>query len=531
MTKVADLSSRNYSPVPAGLVFGFLLIAAIVFATGMPAISDYPNHLVRYWLLSGGASIAPVSSMYAVDWRHASTVGVDVFAALAGRALPYTVVGKSLLTFALVGPPAGAVCLNRIVFGRWHWWQIGFAAFAWATTALFGFLDFQVSLGAALFLACSDGFLPPSTLVRPLVRIVFATFVTWLHPFGLVFYVFLLTALLIGPSVDGLLRMDRLRSIAVAELSPILALVVPLVLLFFVSPAPPSNHLGGKIGYLPFFPQAFALMLASPFLGYRIIDILFAVPLLAIYAYALLIGRAQKHAGLLIVGVTLGALSMVMPFQIGDAGYINYRLPLMAALTLFAGVLPDPFPAKARRYVTAGLIALATARSVDIAHVWRSRQEDVRSVEAAIAHVPEGSSIFVVQSVTRNARRAPVGRYLAANPPVTRDTMIQHVPVLVVPRRHAFIASLFALPGQHPIKVLPPYNEMSSNFFIPDVHVLDGPPSPAVLSDEPYLLDWNKRFDCVMAIGMDALPRPFVPPPRLRLVADEGYARLYCLVR
>ena len=59
------------------IIIGFLLAVATIFAVDMPLVLDYPDHLARFWLLSGGDKIAPISHMYQVDWQQASTnIGV-----------------------------------------------------------------------------------------------------------------------------------------------------------------------------------------------------------------------------------------------------------------------------------------------------------------------------------------------------------------------------------------------------------------------------------------------------------------------
>jgi hypothetical protein len=37
----------------------------------LPPVQDYPHHFARYWLIAGGASVLPTSSMFANDWRNA----------------------------------------------------------------------------------------------------------------------------------------------------------------------------------------------------------------------------------------------------------------------------------------------------------------------------------------------------------------------------------------------------------------------------------------------------------------------------
>jgi hypothetical protein len=103
---------------------------------------------------------------------------------------------------------------------------------------------------------------------------------------------------------------------------------------------------------------------------------------------------------------------------------------------------------------------------------------------------------------------------------------------LAVPWRQAFVPTVFAIRGLHPIKVLPPWNEISEpeGGYIPSVNALH---DRALYDDEiifaSYLKDWRTRFDYALVVNAD-MPDDagtFVPPPDMELVKDEGFAQLY----
>src|SRR5262245_36528007 len=70
-------------------VVAFAGLALPVWLVDVPPLLDYPNHLVRLWLIAGGAQIAPLSKMYAVSWGSAHTnVGIDYLGALSANIVP-----------------------------------------------------------------------------------------------------------------------------------------------------------------------------------------------------------------------------------------------------------------------------------------------------------------------------------------------------------------------------------------------------------------------------------------------------------
>jgi hypothetical protein len=521
----------------AALLAGLLSIAALVFAIELPPVGDFPNHLARYWLIAGGAKIAPVSGMFAVDWRYASTnIGADLFVAALTWVVPYWIAGKLLLVGSLIGPPAAAAWLNRILFARWTWWSLSFLLLAWTTTAVFGFLNYQLSLAAALLFVCLDAITGFSPAPKFLARVLYAAVALLIHPFGLVFFVLLLLALTIGPAWDGLFERRRLLTIARAAVWPVLAGVIPVAIFLVLTPNPPGHHISPN-GYVSWSGLGRLYLTAlSPFVTYRAwIDLLFFAPILAVYGYSILARTALTHAGMLTIGLIAAALSLLMPVHVGDAGFIDRRLPLMATYLVFAGTLPQPFARRSlRRAAAVGVFGLAIARTIWIGSVWSAREADVHAVQAALNKAPEGAAILAVQSEPADAS-VPTGRFLAAVPPSWRTmTMLQHVPVMAIPWRKAFVPTLFAILGQQPVRVLPPWTELKDpSSEAPDVHVLDAQPIPDGAEQFAYLRDWDRKFGYVLAMGMDKDDRqgPFTPPPQLRLVDDEGYARLYRIER
>ena len=70
------------TPMRCLAVAAAVLVLVPVLSVAMPPLLDYPNHLVRYWLLSGGAARLPMSGMFVADWGHSATnIATDVVGA------------------------------------------------------------------------------------------------------------------------------------------------------------------------------------------------------------------------------------------------------------------------------------------------------------------------------------------------------------------------------------------------------------------------------------------------------------------
>ncbi len=148
---------------PAAVALACLVTAVPILLFTLPPVMDFPNHLVRIWLLGGGAQIPPLSAIYEARWLQASTnVAVDFFGTVLVRTIGLAATANILLALMLIGPPLGAAFLNRAIFGRFHVWQLAGVALVWCTTAVEGFLSFQIGLAAAFLCAAAMAPLLPA---------------------------------------------------------------------------------------------------------------------------------------------------------------------------------------------------------------------------------------------------------------------------------------------------------------------------------------------------------------------------------
>lgn len=560
MKKTLDAAREKQITASRDLPSAIFLFAALailvvpVLAVKMPPLLDYPNHYVRMWLLGGGLEIFPLSEMYGVLWRNASAnIGIDIIATLLGSFLPITIIGPLVLLLALAMPPLGAALLNRNVFGGVHWWQVVFVLLAWSQTTLSGLLNFDIGLGAALLGAAID---PPlsrrGVWIAAIGRLCIAALILVVHPFGLLFYALLVGAIALGQRFAPLKTPreagPRLRSAATACLPA----MIPLVLWALSASNLPGAHLGAHSGapadqnslhmiwactkaydqmsLIFSILSCHASMMMTSFKTYNIIvDLVF----LTIFALPIALGMAtrhiQVHAGLFVTAILLVVLSNFMPFDVAGTAWIDKRLPPMAVLTLAASVRPE-LPLS-RRWQWAALVAallVVAIRTLWITNIWVARQADILSVERALARVPAGSAVLPMENdpPLQDIKRAVPGRFLYQSQPV-----FWSYPALAVIERHAFSPILFTAAGKQPLVVLPPWDQIAKT---------DVPPAPVNLIDDsqaartyPYLAHWRDRFDFLLVVNADMRNKggPLPSLPQLQLVADEGFARLYRIIK
>lgn len=510
-----------------------LLIAIWAFAAvpflvvSLPPVMDVPNHLTRIWLLAGGIDQAPLSAMYEARWSQAATnIFVDLIGVGLTRVIGIDAVGKILLLTMFLAPPLAALWLHKKLFGRTGWWALAGVMLVWSTTAVTGLISNQIGLAAALVAA---------VLLHPIGRPAWQRFFAILactavllliHPFGALFFMLLNIALEMGPHWRGLFKGKTGRVAAV-----IAASVIPVALLMVLAPHPPGANGVHKdvIYWLPLdemlSPTTIALVLLSPVLSYKAsLDVLLVLPLIGLIAWLAYRRQLKVHAGLLLIAALLEVVSPFLPMNIGDGGALVIRLPEMAALMALAGLSPT-FKTQQQSAVFASVLAIAALiRIGTIGWMWQMRSADLEQLEKVTRSLPPGASVMLLQQHWSETETPPLGR-LVAGFPSGRCASERHFGSLVVMWRHVFIPTLFTVPGQQPLAVKPPYRTksvFSSGIpFISDMNV------PISRQLDPYLNHWRQNYDYVLLLNADV---GHTPLPGTRVVANDGFARLYQVV-
>ena len=510
----------------AALGVGFLAALAPIVAVTMPPIMDFPNHLARIWLTVSGAREAPLDAIYAIDLSKAgANIGVDLAAAALMRAAPLVVVSKILVALTFLGPPLAGLILNRVVCGRWHPLQLALLSIVWSTTAIAGFVNFQIGLALALLGAAAFVKLSEKPYAAFALHLAAVTLLLFVHLIGAFFYAAAVAALEIGPDVSGLIAWKR-HAWRLGGLSLALAAPFALIAHIFDAGARPMLPFWGDVANI-YDPLHAATILLSPILSYDlIVDLVAAAPVLALIAFALGSRLARAHFGLTLAAACLFALSPFAPDAIGDGSWLPQRLPIMAALLFLAGLRPGAQVAPTWLPIAITLPTLA--RTFWIASVWIARQGDVDALVDTLRGIAPGSAVITLQQEPADWRTAPTGRFMIGAPNGVRATG-RHLGALAVIERHAFSPTLFSVRGQHALVIAPKWRDIAVEASsIPYPRQLG-----TRLPGDPYLALWRTRFDYVLLLNADLPAASHFAPEALadlEPVAAQGFARLYRVI-
>jgi hypothetical protein len=517
------------------LAASLIVIVLPVVMFSHPALLDYQNHATRLWIIATNDTGAGATPFFRVDWSHINNdLGIDAIAhGLRGHLSP-DLIGRICLAAAILLPTAGAVALNIRIFGRLSSFQLLIPFFAWTLTAVAGFMNFQIGLGLALLFLALDPVFQRGRPWLPLVGRSFCALILFLdHPLALTFYGLLLAGWAFGPQGIKASGRPAPKRLFRALLAPLVCLV-PIVVASALTRTMPGNLEEPTLDSQFYWNTPLQLLKAmtSPLITYNIaVDLVIALLMVSLLIFAIARGKLKAHTGLVGVAIALMLIEMFAPNGTPQGGWTDRRLPIMAMLMVLSSIQIS-FSDRRRSQAEFAILAflLLAVRTAWIGWNWQGAERLTESVSAALESVPAGAMVLPVQHLPTKAEldAAPVGRFIYRNEPTYR-----HLPTLAISERRAFVPTLFAQLGVHPVEVNQPWKEVAfvEGGELASVAALRDPRLIAL--NAPYVGVWRSRFDYVLVLNADYRDRYGREklPPELRLVKDAGFAMLYRIER
>lgn len=515
------------------VALSFLTLIGPFLAAPLPPMTDFPNHLARYWLIAGGQHDPALAPFYRIVWSNAVTnIGVDRMIDLLSPFISGLTLGHAAAILAAVLPPLGVLALNVAAHRRLTTWQALFPVATWSATLLMGFLNFQIGLGLALCFAALDPLAHPGwPKTLALARIPFALVLATDHLFGLIFYAVLLAGLGFGAEPLGRFEPRTLLDRTMKAARAAVWCVAPLAVLSLHRRSLPGAQEGsGDINHAIQYnvmPGKLAT-LVSPLASYNLAqELVMASALTALVVWLCRRRLLTAHAGLAVAAAGLVVLAMLAPSRAAGASWVDRRFPIMALLCLLAALQVRVGIARPVRFsLGVWALALAALQSAWVGWNWRATVRDLDSVERVLAHVEAGARVIPVQHDPSLAQkwRAPAGRYVFA----VGDPTFRHFDAVAVPLRRAFVPNLFAARGLQPLTVLGEWDGLveHNGGDLASIAALGRAPRP----DEPsYLKNWRRHFDYVLVLNADMPDQSgeIRPPRDLTLVAATRFAQLW----
>jgi hypothetical protein len=247
--------------------------------------------------------------------------------------------------------------------------------------------------------------------------------------------------------------------------------------------------------------------------------------------YAGLITRAgtlSRPAGIAFLIAML--LFAIGPKAFKGGSYFDNRFLLFAMILLFACFVPKRVATAFTTATGSAIALLFAARMALLGFAWQGHAIDVAELRETISTVAPGARVLVVSVGSDPLPADWADRRWRAGVVVAFHRTESHMPGLLVIERRAFWPLLFALPSQHPVRVLSPYRFISIGAGeVPDYSLLAKDQlSAKELTAFPYLSHWRATFDDVLVLNSRGVPDlESLMPESLQLVHATDMAALF----
>ncbi len=479
------------------------MIAVPLFLADFPPIYDYLNHLARMHVLIRLHDDPILAAMYEIRWAVIPNLAIDVVVPPLSHVVRLDVAGRIFLGMALLFPVAGVVAAHRAAFGGRSYWPLAAAMVAYNSLFFWGFVNFLVGLGLALF--------GVALWLRPLVGRI-GWHLAIVSVLALVLFVCHAQALgLFGLTVGcieltGLWHARRDHRVTLGAVTCRLFIgAIPFMLpaLLFLFAAPLGDALTAKP-----VPQAIREYLWAVENSYR--DGKLSGLGAPVSSYSpLLDGVALAVCGLLFLtqirrfgcrvqpGLLLAAALLFLAYPVVPsvwltAANVDSRLPVFAALLIFAGVAPKGVAAPAIRLGAMLFVALLAVRTGVVAYAWADSTSGTKACRQVMQKIEPGARVIVVSGAEALRPLSLERRVLYNYHP------IDLAPLLTIDRDAFWPAALYTSKTLQITRVRPAYLPLSiaQGDFPPDTALTQ--PSAFHIGLNPYVLKWRSLFDYVL---------------------------------
>lgn len=492
-----------------------LILISLVpfFVVDVPAVSDYPNHLARIFILAH-LDDPILSKFYAPNWHVLPNLGLDILGVGLLKILPVHVGGRMLLAMSLVAPVLGVLVYARAAFGKWALWPLASVLTAFNGIFFLGFMNFLFSVGLAF--AAAGAWLFLRRAGRNGICLVMGGLSSALlflcHIFGLALFALLIACQEVARGREPSLGSNAARARGMALIAGAL---VPAVLLYLLSPL--AGHQSGIQGwdgkhklwglFIPFMTTSKPLTLMTGF---------------AVLGLMILRWRHALFApGTRLALIILALVYVAAPVTFKGGTLIDIRLSLMMGLLLFAGVEPQ-LTASWKKWGMAAVVILVALRSLATGLAWHDHRRDLADLRASLAQIPAGATVLSGYGANPETDPGAPARML---PDVAR--LDGHLGALMIIERKAFWPHLFADPSQQPLALRPPYDRIADPFGDPPSwNQLLLQFSAGSATPQPQLAPLPRAFGYVLLIDR---PPSAKPPPEFIPVRLGSYSALWRL--
>ena len=511
-------SGQHNAKLAALFVLTVIIIIAPLSIIDTPLLADYPNHLARMHVIGNIHSDDILHERYDIQFSPVPNLAMDLAVPLMARVMPLDVAGRIFLALCLLSTIGSVAFLHRTLFGHWSSYPLIAALFAYHGSLIAGLANFSFGIGLvpaalAVWIRMQNARIASRLLVGSLTMLaLFLCHLVAAGAFGL-----LLLGYGMARAQERRHRPERLRVLALQWAITAATALLPALLFLRIVSREDSDPTESALVYGNLAWKLKALL--SPLINYNLALDLGSFALIVCLALTFWLTGRLRLDRRIAPGVAFLVLAFVLaPKALWTGGVFDQRFVVLLALILVAGTRLHGTPTRLFKIAPVLLGGLLILRLVALSHAWTEHRVDLAEMRLAIDNVTEGGRVLVVRPDVETAYRLAPKRHRVFH----HGVQLQNLPTLAVIEKSAFVSTLYAITGQQPLKLKPPFDRLGGRGHVdlPTLQALKEALSPEAGRSPASLQirDWPSDFDYVLmlygyGLGIDprALDLPLEP--------------------
>jgi hypothetical protein len=423
-------STQELKAYYAALLVVLLMVLAPIWIVKYPGMVDYPNHLVRCYILAHYQANPLWQQRYVLDHSPLPNLAIDLIVTPLLRILPLIVAGKVFLSLAAALYVLGCSAVGRAVIGKPNWLALVCAFTFYNSALLYGFVNYVFGIG--VFLCAFAFWLRVRNAMTPL-----RFFLCCLLSLA-AYFAHLSSVVILGIACCTIALLDFIRDRKIRSLIVKLAwLASPILLMVgFVKSS-------GQIGTIDWgSPSEKLIALLAPIRSYSVALDVGLIFILLLCAWAM--RKGSKVHSIAVAGLVLFALFLITPRALYTVSAVDARYVIPAYMLLILSI--EPRRGRWQKAALAVALAAMAIRTGSITSNWLAISQRSEQLLAIGNILPEGARIYVIKP--------------ALDLSAKRDRGDVHVIQFWTVSHDAELSNLFAFRGAQPlVSRQPPCND------------------------------------------------------------------------
>lgn len=503
LQNISDRWTNTQISIFVGTLTGVALLPELLVR--IPAMTDYPNHLARMYILAAAAA-GKTNHFYQVEWGVYPNLAMDLFVPKMARLTNVHIASKMFLILSELLVIGGASFLEFAVKRRLEFASLFALLFLYGAPLAIGLVNFEFSIGIAFVaIACWILLAQSPWYLRFIVHTCFVCLLFFAEAFGLGLY-----GLTIGLYELGKNHVTREGFAKLA--ATFILMAIPVIAILWFGSQDLTSVAVGTISWSIFSKFASIGLLINYYNPWVSLSIVLLFGIGVFYLWQ------RKMVFLPIEGrwIAVGFLIcfIVLPFRIFNPSSVDFRFPAVA-LPILAAFTTISLSAWWRNWIPVVIAAVIGVNIAYVSWIWVRYDRAYAEIVASFRLLEKNSRVLVG---------------LSGNRPRANDLPLVHVPTLATHYAEALVPTLFAFPGIQPVRLRPEFNHFRifrTGFSEPvPLPILERMTTNAAQKNIPeFIRCWPKYYDYLYLIG------PYIHRPIPGILEKIGSGTSFVLYR